>query len=99
MLRELARFEEWTPRGPIPGSEPRERRANKESWKNLMRRDPCAYCGRRGGTVDHIVAKLRKTIKPQPLQKWTNYTGACFECNVAKGSTSLLLFLLSRRPA
>lgn len=94
--RELTRFEEWSERGPVPGSEPTGPFADSD-WRDLLKRDPCSYCGRQGGTVDHIVLKLRRTGLKRP-QKWLNFTGACFECNHRKASSPLLMFLLSRRP-
>jgi hypothetical protein len=92
--RELTRFAEWTERGPIPGSEPTEPYSDSRGWKLLLKRDPCAYCGGKGGTVDHIAPKWRGR-KPKPLQRWLNYTGSCPQCNERKGTLSLLFFLLA----
>jgi|HubBroStandDraft_6_1064221.scaffolds.fasta_scaffold01839_35 5-methylcytosine-specific restriction endonuclease McrA len=96
--RELTRFEEWSERNPLPGSEPTSRRSGLVNWRAVIRRDPCAYCTAAGGTIDHIVPKLRRS-GPKLPQKWLNYTGACEGCNQRKGSLSLLFFLLARRVA
>lgn len=54
-------------------------------------RDPCAYCGRPGGTIDHIVARARGgTNAPD------NLTGSCAACGGLKGTWPLLPFLLLR---
>lgn len=57
----------------------------------IIRRDPCAYCGDPGGTVDHIVP----IIDGGPGD-WANIAGACLSCNSAKSTMSLLTFLLKR---
>lgn len=54
--------------------------------------DPCSYCGRAGGTVDHIVP-----VATGGDGDWQNVAGACLSCNASKSATSLLQFLL-RRP-
>lgn len=56
--------------------------------RTVLHRDPCAYCGAPGGTVDHIVptdSDGRGTID--------NLTGACVYCNNQKRELSLLVFL------
>lgn len=60
-------------------------------WRNVLRADPCAYCGGPGGTIDHIVATA--TEGENALE---NLTGACPKCNVAKADRPLLSFLLDR---
>jgi 5-methylcytosine-specific restriction endonuclease McrA len=69
-----------------------QRRARGESaFRSVLRADPCAYCGRAGGTVDHITPQSRGgTWRPHDL------TGACAACNAAKDSVDLLPFLLAR---
>ena len=58
-------------------------------WKEVIRLDPCAYCGGLGGTIDHIA--------PNSMggSRWSlrNWTGACFACNARRGATRLLYFL------
>lgn len=61
------------------------------SWREVLRRDLCCYCGDRGGTVEHIT--------PRSLgghDKVGNMVGACRRCNRARGSRPLLHFLLHR---
>lgn len=65
-----------------------------ERWRDIVLRDPCAYCGSaRATTIDHI--------EPQALgglKSWTNETGACRACNERKGATRLLPYLVARLP-
>lgn len=60
-------------------------------FRDVVRRDPCAYCGRAGGTLDHIQPKS----KGHKLH-WENTTSACYACNVEKGSQSLVGYLVLR---
>lgn len=55
----------------------------------LVRRDPCSYCGESAEAWDHIEphAKGGASI-------WENATGACTRCNASKKDENLLLFLL-----
>ena len=57
----------------------------------VLRRDPCAYCGGDGGTIDHI----------EPLAAGCdhaveNLAGACRTCNARKRTRPLLAFLLAQ---
>lgn len=61
--------------------------ASSEPWRHILRRDPCAYCGRRSDTVDHIIS-LATGGKDAD-----NLTGACWQCNNVKGKEPLLHFL------
>ena len=56
-----------------------------------LRRDPCSYCGRAGGTIDHIVPTARGAATTS-----LNLTGACDRCIGLKGQWPLLPFLLFR---
>jgi len=60
-------------------------------WERTLRGDPCAYCGGPGGTLDHI-----EPTAEGGANRMANLTGACDRCNQAKGTTSLLAFLLER---
>lgn len=61
-------------------------------YKRILKGDPCSFCGELVEvTIDHI---LPKSDGGQNV--WDNYTAACFACNNAKASTSLLHFLLER---
>jgi HNH endonuclease len=57
----------------------------------VLRRDPCAYCGATGGTIDHIVPTAARGERTT-----ANMTGSCAACNQAKGRWPLLPFLLLR---
>ncbi len=65
----------------------RKRRGSGLHTKRL-RKDPCAYCGGPGGTVDHVVPKSSGGDGNN------NLTGACYQCNGRKDSKDLLSFLL-----
>lgn len=59
--------------------------------------DPCSYCGGVGGTIDHIHPRSRANYDLGTgfdRFHWTNYTGACEECNVRKNSMGLVEFLI-----
>ena len=63
-----------------------------EPWRDILRRDPCAYCGVvPGRTVDHIEA-----VSTGGRNNASNLTGACKRCNSHKGSLSLLVALHRR---
>lgn len=69
--------------------------SHREAWSRIMRADPCSYCGREAGTVDHVEPR-RGARAPRGLggaNVWLNLVGACEACNSAKGSTSLLEFI------
>jgi len=79
----------------------------RPSYRRILYRDPCAYCGRRGRRrrssrdqnnlhnieVDHIDPRCSGGAKAITV----NGTGCCVGCNRAKGPKPLLLFLLERR--
>jgi HNH endonuclease len=62
-------------------------------FADVLRRDPFSYCGRAGGTVDHIEPRRGRKKFDRPA---SNLTGACQPCNVAKADQSLLAYLLER---
>ena len=66
-------------------------RFGEATYTVAMRRDVCAYCGKLKGerTLDHIVPQAKGGSN-----HWSNYTGACFECNNRKGTMPLLHFLI-----
>jgi 5-methylcytosine-specific restriction endonuclease McrA len=62
-------------------------------YADVLRGDPCSYCGKPMQHVDHI----------QPIAHggdgiWTNLTAACQLCNLQKRDRPLLIFLLDRLP-
>ena len=60
-----------------------------EAWKQVLRADPCAWCGGKGGSLDHIIARGRGGSS-NSLRNWT---GACAACNGKRGATSALHYL------
>jgi hypothetical protein len=94
--RRLLGFRENSYRNPLPGSHPiRPGPQMGDEWKATLRCDPCSYCGGRGGTVDHISPKA---YRPQGIRGcWSDYTGACLDCNMAKGIKPLIWFLYGHR--
>lgn len=60
----------------------------------VKRLDPCAYCGGRGGSLDHIEANGRETRMRDAIP---NLAGSCVGCNAQKQRTSLLRYLLTER--
>lgn len=52
------------------------------SRRNVLTRDKysCAYCGRTGNTVDHILPRTQGG-----LTTWENLVAACRDCNFRKG--------------
>lgn len=67
--------------------------SHSAAWRRILREDACAYCGKPGGTVDHIVPR---SVGGEHVHAWTNLVGACSRCNSSKGSLSLLDYLLLR---
>lgn len=65
-----------------------DRDVDAYAYSEMLRRDPCAYCGGSGGHVDHIVAK-----KVGGGNEWWNLTAACQPCNSTKRTKPLLRFL------
>ena len=60
-------------------------------YYKALRADPCAYCGRPGGEIDHIHARSNGGE-----DGWENYSGICKTCNARKGRRSVLNFMLAR---
>lgn len=75
---------------PTGGTFRMDGESHKVAWMTVLRRDPCSFCGREGGTVDHIVPR---SAGGPGLHDWTNFGGACASCNSSKSSVPLLEFL------
>jgi len=56
----------------------------------VLVRDPCSYCGKAGGTVDHVTS-----LAMGGSNEWPNLTGACLPCNASKGKRSMLMHMLT----
>lgn len=66
----------------------------KVAWsrREVLIRDDyrCAYCGRPGATVDHIVPRhLCRKLGLASADGWSNTVTACVECNHRKGGRTL----------
>ena len=70
-----------------------------DRWRDVLRREPCVYCGRSPAdlatdaraprmTIEHIVPRSRaRDVRD-------NLAPACATCNVTRGDTPLLWFLV-----
>ncbi len=66
-----------------------EEREDTISFMEVLRNDPCSYCGLPMDHVDHIVP-----LDSGGEHHWTNMTAACANCNLRKHTKGLLHFLL-----
>lgn len=64
---------------------------SQASWKRVLMRDPCSYCGGPSDTVDHIVPRISDGEDDSG-----NLTGACASCNSSKWVRPLLRHFLVR---
>lgn len=60
-------------------------------FAEILRCDPCCYCGSQHEHVDHIVP-----ISQGGESSWDNLTSACQSCNNKKIDKPMLLFLLEK---
>lgn len=60
-------------------------------WREIVRADPCAWCGGAGGYIDHIVPQSRCNAGRR--KSWMNLTGTCAKCNVQRGDAPVLQWL------
>ena len=67
------------------------RREWKKRWREIVRADPCSWCGGTGGYADHIVPQSR--VNPGQRKSWMNLTGTCAECNGRRGDAPVLQWL------
>jgi 5-methylcytosine-specific restriction endonuclease McrA len=73
-----------------------ERRANAvganpvldDLYANILRGDPCAYCGSAGDAIDHVVP-----LAAGGAGDWHNLTAACRSCNSSKHASPLFPWL------
>lgn len=87
----------WGKRGSVRfgiESRPYKTSVNLSAMKQIIlgsSADPCVYCGGKAESVDHIRPKSDggdSTVR--------NLAPACLSCNHAKGSKSILLFLVGK---
>ncbi len=99
LLHDFLRDDAGTPLGPgMPSGRPLRLDGERhyDAWLRLLRSDPCAYCGRAGGTVDHVEPRSRRPRGLGSAHGWGNVVGACGRCNGAKRDRPLLVFLRAR---
>ncbi len=65
--------------------------AETREYAEVIRQDPCAYCGVPSDTLDHILP-----ISAGGRNHWSNLAPACRSCNSGKKDRPLLLALLAR---
>lgn len=68
-------------------------------YLNIIKEDPCVYCGGAGGTVEHIVpqshpAWRRRNPRDTGPHHWSNMAMSCRSCNSRKSGKGLLVFLI-----
>lgn len=63
-------------------------------YVQIIRHDPCVYCGGPAPTVDHIVP-----VSKGGTSEWSNLAAACKSCNSSKRDLDLLGFLSRRMGA
>lgn len=94
----LAKVQEWQRANPEKRREARRRRRygagdpETIAYVEVLRSDPCVYCGGAAGTLEHIVP-----VSTGGDNHWTNYASACLGCNISKNATPLLIFLTRNR--
>jgi 5-methylcytosine-specific restriction endonuclease McrA len=67
------------------------RRGVDRLYADVLRGDPCSYCGGPSATIDHIIP-----INAEGANSWGNLTAACVSCNSSKRTDPLLHYLLRR---
>lgn len=89
---EAVAFKAETPTRATPRRQlARQRGAKKQERPiavEMLRLDPCAYCGGPTTEIDHIVPRSSGGDN-----EWTNLTASCGPCNRAKSDKPLLVFL------
>lgn len=81
---------------PVGRSLREDGETHRRAWMRVVRADPCSYCGRRAGTVDHVEPQSRPARGIGGAHSWVNYAAACAACNGRKSTTSLIMFLAVR---
>lgn len=62
------------------------------AYAEMIRVDPCVYCGLPSSEIDHIVP-----VSVSRSSHWTNLAPICDACNSSKGAKSVLHFMLYRQ--
>lgn len=64
------------------------------AFMEILRSDPCSYCGAPTEEIDHI-----EPVYKGGTNAWENLTSACKSCNRSKKTTDLLSYLLRAKRA
>ena len=80
--REIARRDAARRRGACPDT---------EDYAEIVRLDPCSYCGCPADQADHVVP-----LAADGENHWENLTGACGRCNRSKSDRPLLAWMATR---
>jgi 5-methylcytosine-specific restriction endonuclease McrA len=70
----------------------RDRKRAHGPYVDVLRSDPCSYCGDPMEHVDHIEPSSKGG-----RNEWPNFTASCGRCNSSKGAKNLLFFLMDKR--
>lgn len=65
-------------------------RETERIYRQVLMTDPCVYCGEPPTGLDHIHPKSRGG-----RDGWENRAPACAKCDDAKGTASVLVFLIA----
>jgi 5-methylcytosine-specific restriction endonuclease McrA len=71
-------------------------RAERDSYRRLVRGDPCGLCIGVDQRHPQIAADHIVPLDSGGSDRWDNLSAACRRCNAAKKGKALLLFLLER---
>lgn len=77
----------------MPKIDPRRANGRGSSYyrTQIIKFDLCVYCGKRAESTDHI-----HPTSEGGVNSWINFAPTCVKCNNAKGSLSVLAFMLNR---
>jgi hypothetical protein len=67
------------------------RKMDLGTWRAILRQGGCCYCDAMAETIEHVIPR---SSGGEPTAD--NEVGACQRCNGERGSTPLLLFLITR---
>lgn len=75
-----------------PPHRSRLRPRHRSIWYEILKNDPCCYCGRESNTIEHPIP-----FSICKIGGWRNSVGACKNCNQRRGAMGLLRFILYRQ--
>lgn len=70
-------------------------------YSQILRNDPCVWCGGDAGTIEHITprSKMRKVSHQEEgmgRDNWQNLASSCKRCNRSRGSMGMIRWILMR---